>query len=252
MTQEFSNGPQTEPVRSDNETEGGPSPLTQSEITSESEPTVDVHLITQSGYRFSLTFGADSATEEVKGLLARVRKLDAYLVQEGWQADTDPAAPVESEPVEPAPTHSTNLPTFCGYLASWVIDDDGFPSYVIDPETGEQAKRVESDGDVWWTIKDENEKTGYRHIVNISKSEKKMLPEGAKWKPPRADTTEVEMPTPAQIERVLAAGLRTHSDKWPQLSSELSLAFSDGRTEKLSELTAWEIMALTAELEKSV
>ena len=45
-------------------------------------------------------------------------------------------------------------PTFAGFACSWTVDGAGLPSYVITAE-GEIADKHERQGDVWYSVKDE-------------------------------------------------------------------------------------------------
>ena len=83
----------------------------------------------------------------------------------------------------PAAGPNGRHPTFAGFACSWTMDGAGYPSYVI-TEAGEIADKHERQGDVWYSVKDEQAPAGYRRVLTIKAGE--TLPDAARFRMPDA------------------------------------------------------------------
>ena len=83
-------------------------------------------------------------------------------------------------------------PTFAGYACSWQCNDAGFPSYILDPETGELAQLREKQGDRWYSVKTGEDE--YRQLIRIAAGE--TLPPEAQWRPPADPSQAQSAPAP--------------------------------------------------------
>ena len=177
-------------------------------------------------------------------------------------------------PAQPGPAAADGQPVFAGYAASWTVDAAGYPSYIIDPETGEMAQRREKQGDTWYSIKTGEEE--YRQLIRIAAGE--TLPAAAQWTAPGSAAADVAAaapierlespagppidPAPAEEleqepataappdpdnpfteigenlqKRIHAAGREIYGDAWTTTGPQLVLTYSDGRTERSGELS---------------
>ena len=166
-----------------------------------------------------------------------------------------------------ASTH-TGQPTFCGFVASWQTDLNGYPSYVIDPPTGEIAQRREKQGDVWWSVA---EGETYRQILRIAAGES--LPPAARWNAPAAqqpqpddddddsdsdsaaadvqvdtDDADEDKADADTLRRLHKLGRQIHGSEWEKIGPQRILVHSDGRATSTDQLTYQEVISLFDEL----
>ena len=164
---------------------------------------------------------------------------------------------------------SPALPTFGGYNCSWTVDREGFPSYIIDPATGEMAHRHSKQDDIWWSIKDDTAAAGYRRILGFTAVELAAgLPDAVRFRLPdeagplmsdeaearerareaaadRLDTP-VDEDNPfddadeSRLREMHQLGRQVYGDQWHKHGRALILAESDGRTETSAQLTTAE------------
>lgn len=85
----------------------------------------------------------------------------------------------------PAAGPNGRHPAFAGFACSWTVDGAGLPSYVITAD-GEIADKHERQGDVWYSVKDEQASGGYRRVLTIKAGE--TLPDAARFQLPDAST----------------------------------------------------------------
>ena len=156
-------------------------------------------------------------------------------------------------------------PTFCGYACSWT-EDRGLPAYVVTPD-GEMAHRHEKQGDVWWSVKEEQAAGGYRRVLGFKLAEFDSLPASARFRLPEEqeqqpaqveaqepvyETLEEAEPGPVgepTLREMHALGRQLYSDEWPERGRDLIQAYSDGRTDTSAELTLYECERLINNLQ---
>ncbi len=169
-------------------------------------------------------------------------------------------------------------PTFCGLACAWTVDAAGFPGYVVTAD-GEIADKHERQGDVWYSVKDEQAAGGYRRVLTIKAGE--TLPDAARFRLPDATRPDPaalqtyqngaqtapdepppteqapEPPDPAnpfemidavQLRRLHELGRAVYGDAWVATGPQLVLAASDGRTDRSADLSDAEGRRMIADL----
>ena len=175
---------------------------------------------------------------------------------------------------------SPALPTFGGYNCSWTVDREGFPSYIIDPATGEMAHRHSKQDDIWWSCKDESAPGGYRRILGFTAVELAAgLPGAVSFRLPdeagplmsdeadaRGQAREAaadRLVSPPQdhapfedasdaLHRLHKIGRQAHGEEWRKVGPEMVQAYTDGRTDSSFDMNPGEVATLMAALQEMI
>lgn len=120
-----------------------------------------ISMIAPSGAPISLEITPDDDRDTIIAAAKRGQQIADWLIANGWTAPHSDAA------AGPSAAELAQGPTFAGYPCSPTVDDAGRPTWII--VDGKQAQRREKQGDVWYSVKVNDE---YLQVLRIPKGEK--------------------------------------------------------------------------------
>ena len=119
-----------------------------------------IALISPEGVPITLHVNEDDDTQSIIELLTRADKIGHYCSDRGWTFASDTSrTPDDNQPRQ--------SPTFAGFPCSPTVDERGLPSWLI--VDGKQAHRREKQGDVWYSVKLEDDV--YEQVLRIPKGD---------------------------------------------------------------------------------
>jgi len=120
-----------------------------------------ISMIAPNGTPVTLEIAPDDDQETILAAIQRSQKIGAWLSANGWTAPQAEAA------AGPSAAELAQGPTFAGYPCSPTVDEAGRPTWII--VDGKQAHRREKQGDVWYSLKVNDE---YLQVLRIPKGER--------------------------------------------------------------------------------
>ena len=126
-------------------------------------PTATLRLTMPSGTPVNITITLETTGEDMKKMVELAEKSDTWLMGRGWGVPEDQDTPPQDD----------GQARYLGWQCSPVFDALGYPEWI--EKTGEMYKRIERDGDVWFschTGQDAEGKHTYKRLFTVKKGER--------------------------------------------------------------------------------